>query len=65
MFQLIIELILIGVALWAVNVYIPMQASIKKILNIVVVIIVVLWLLTLFGVFSSMGPLPQFPHHRY
>jgi len=46
--QLVIVLILIGVLLWAVNSYIPMDEKIKGILNLVVVIAVVLWLLALF-----------------
>jgi len=47
--NLIIVLIVIGVVLWLINTYIPMQATIKKILNAVVVIAVVLWLLRAFG----------------
>ena len=46
--SLIILLVVIGVLMWAVNTYIPMQESIKKLLNIVVVIVVVLFLLSLF-----------------
>lgn len=46
--QLCIVLIVVGVLLWLVNSYIPMDATIKKILNVVVVIAVVLWLLSLF-----------------
>jgi hypothetical protein len=46
--DLIIVLIVVGILLWLVNAYIPMDEKIKKILNIVVVIIVVLWLLQLF-----------------
>lgn len=45
--QLIVVLIVVGVALWLVNTYIPMDAKIKTILNIAVVIVVVLWLLGL------------------
>jgi hypothetical protein len=48
-------LIVVGVLLWLVNRYIPMQASIKSILNGVVVIAVVLWLLNLFGLFQSLS----------
>lgn len=51
--ELIVVLVVVGVLLWLVNTYIPMQASIKQILNIVVVIAVVLWLLSVFGVFNS------------
>ena len=51
--QLVIILIVVGVLLWLVNNYIPMQATIKKILNAVVVIGVVLWLLKIFVLFDS------------
>ncbi|TFU01027.1 hypothetical protein EUV02_11960 [Polymorphobacter arshaanensis] len=53
--SLLITLIVVGVLLWLVNSYIPMDAKIKNILNIVVVIIVVLWLLQAFGVLGSLG----------
>lgn len=46
--NLIIILVIIGVILWLVNTYVPMDAKIKQILNIAIVIIVVLWLLQLF-----------------
>jgi len=55
--QLVVILIVIGVLLWLVNNYIPMQRSIKNILNGVVVIAVVLWLLNVFGLFSSISNL--------
>ena len=50
--QLVVSLIVVGVLLWLVNRYIPMQGSIKSILNGVVVIAVVLWLVNVFGLFS-------------
>jgi hypothetical protein len=53
--QLVGVLIVVGVLLWLVNNYIPMQGSIKKILNAVVVIAVVLWLLNVFGLFTSLS----------
>jgi hypothetical protein len=52
--QVLIVLIVVGVLLWLVNNYIPMQAAIKSILNGVVVIVVVLWLLNVFGVLGSL-----------
>lgn len=55
--QLIIVLILVGVLLWVVNTYIPMDAKIKTILNVVVVIAVVLWLLNVFGILSGASDL--------
>ncbi len=54
--QILIVLVVVGVLLWLVNTYLPMQGTIKSILNAVVVICVVLWLLSVFGVFHS------FPH---
>jgi hypothetical protein len=52
---LVIVLVIVGVILWAINNYIPMQSNIKKILNVVVVIAVVLWLLTVFGVIGNLS----------
>ena len=51
---LVVVLIIVGVLLWLVNTYIPMDGKIKNILNIVVVIAVVLWLLSVFGVLGSL-----------
>lgn len=51
--NLIITLVVVGVLLWLINAYIPMEPTIKKILNVVVIIIVILWLLSAFGIFNS------------
>jgi hypothetical protein len=51
--QVVIVLIVVGVLLWLVNRFIPMQSTIKSILNAVVVIAVVIWLLNLFGLFQA------------
>jgi hypothetical protein len=51
----VITLIVIGVLLWLINTYIPMAASIKSILNFVVVVAVVIWLLYGFGVLGHSG----------
>ena len=48
--SLVVTLIVVGVLLWLVNSYIPMDGKIKKILNVVVVICVVVWLLVAFGI---------------
>ncbi len=50
---LVITLIVVGVLLWLVNTYIPMDGKIKKIINVVVVIVVIIWLLRVFGVWGS------------
>ncbi|WP_462251169.1 Thivi_2564 family membrane protein [Ferruginibacter sp.] len=54
---ILIVLVVVGVILWLVNTYIPMDSKIKSILNVVVVIIVIIWLLKAFGLFSSLGSL--------
>jgi hypothetical protein len=51
----VVTLIVIGVLLWLINTYIPMAASIKSILNFVVVVAVVIWLLYGFGVLGHSG----------
>jgi len=48
--QLIAILVCMGVVLWAINAFIPMDGKIKRILNIVVVIIAVVICLYAFGV---------------
>lgn len=47
--HVIIVLIVVGLLLWLVNNYLPMDGKIKQILNIVVVIAVILYLLRAFG----------------
>ncbi len=51
--SLVVTLIVVGLLLWLVNNYIPMDGKIKSILNIVVVILVVFWLLQTFGLLSG------------
>jgi len=53
--SLVIVLIVVGVLLWLVNTYIPMDGKIKSILNAVVVIAVVIWLLQVFGLLGSLN----------
>ena len=50
----LLVLIVVGVVLWLVNNYIPMDGKIKQIINAVVVIAVVVWLIQLF-----VGPIPD------
>jgi small-conductance mechanosensitive channel len=55
--QLVIVLVVFGVILWAINTYIPMDGTIKKILNVVVIIVVILFILSAFGVLGSLSGL--------
>lgn len=63
MISLVLTLIVVGVLLWLVNNYIPMDGKIKKILNIVVVVCVVIWLLYAFGILGRSGDI-QVPQLR-
>jgi hypothetical protein len=45
----------VGVLLWAINSFIPMDSKIKSILNIVVVIALIFWLLQAFGILGSLS----------
>jgi hypothetical protein len=47
--NVVLTLVVVGVLLWLVNRYIPMQGTIKGILNAVVVIVVVVWIVNVFG----------------
>jgi len=50
----LIVLVVVGVILWLINNYVPMDRKIKSILNVVAVIVVVIWLLQVFGVLGSL-----------
>jgi hypothetical protein len=52
---IVVVLVVVGVLLWLINAYIPMQPTIKSILNAVVIIVVVIWLLQAFGVLGEVG----------
>lgn len=51
----IVALVVVGVLLWLINNYLPMDGKIKSILNAVVIIAVCLWLLQVFGILNTLG----------
>jgi thiol:disulfide interchange protein len=51
--NIVIVLVVVGVALWLINTYIPMASSIKTILNVVVVVAVGVWVLQAFGLWGQ------------
>jgi len=55
--HIVLVLVIVGVLLWLINSFIPMDSKIKSILNIVVVIAVIIWLLQALGI---MGPISKF-----
>jgi hypothetical protein len=52
--NILIAIIVVGVLLWIINTFIPMDHKIKQIFNIVVVIVLIIWLLKVFGLFTYM-----------
>ena len=50
----VLTLVVVGVLLWLLNTYVPMDGKIKSIINVVVVIVVVIWLLQAFGLLGSL-----------
>jgi hypothetical protein len=59
MIQLVLTLVIIGVLLYLLNEYVPMDARIKQIIYIVVIICVVIWLLNVFGILAYDVPVPR------
>ena len=55
--NLVMVLIIVGMALWLINRFIPMAGSIKTILNVVVVVAVGVWVLQATGLW---GPISNF-----
>jgi hypothetical protein len=53
--QVVLVLVVVGVVLWVINRYIPMQGTIKNILNVVVIIAVIIWLLSVFGLIGNLS----------
>jgi hypothetical protein len=57
--SLMLTIVVVGVILWLINTYIPMQVTVKKILNAVVIIVLILWLLRAFGLLGTLNrPVP-------
>ena len=53
--NVVVALIVVGVALWLINRFIPMASSIKTILNVVVVIAVGVWVLQAVGLWGQIS----------
>jgi hypothetical protein len=52
---LVMYLVVVGVLLWLINNYVPMDGKIRQIVNAVVVVVVVVWLLQVFGVMAPLS----------
>ena len=58
MIHIVIILIVVGILLWIVNAYLPIDGKIKMIINVVVLICVVFWLLNCFGILNTARDIP-------
>jgi hypothetical protein len=56
--NLVVVLIVVGLLLWLVNGFIPMDAKIKSILNVLVIVVVIIWLLNATGVVTYLSAIP-------
>ena len=52
---LIVVLILVGVALWLLNTYVPMAQPIKTLINVLIVVLVFVWVLQALGFLTGFG----------
>ena len=50
--SILIAIIVVGVLLWIINTFLPMDRQIRKIFNLVVIIALIIWLLKAFGLFA-------------
>jgi len=60
--DVLVVLIILGVVVWLVKTYIPMDPAIKTVITVVVVLLVCLWLLSLFGGGLTFLTRPIVPH---
>ena len=62
--SLIIAIVVVGILLWAINSFIPMDGKIKQILNIVCIAVLVIWLLQQFGLLDALSGVHVGGHRR-
>ena len=52
---IILVIVLVGVLLWALNSFVPMDPKVRSILNIVVVLLLIIWLLQAFWLLHGLA----------
>lgn len=53
--SIIVALVIVGVVMYLINRYIPMDSKIKNLLNVVVIIVLIIWLLQATGLIGSLS----------
>jgi hypothetical protein len=59
MITLLAILIVVGLALWAINTAIPMQPNVKRIINVIVIVLTVIWVMQVLGMFRGEIRFPE------
>ena len=55
MIPILVTIVVVGLILYAINAWLPMDARVKQILNVVVIICLIIYLLQAFGLIGSLG----------
>jgi hypothetical protein len=58
MLSIIIALVVVGIVLYCINAFVPMDPKVKMILNVVVILLLVVWLLQAFGLIAYLDRIP-------
>jgi hypothetical protein len=53
--SILLIIVIVGVIVWAVNAYVPMDAGFKKLFNVAAIVLTIVWLCYRLGVFSELG----------
>lgn len=62
--SLLLVLVVIGVVLYLFNSVVPIDANIRKIINVVVILFVLVWLVDMFGLLDMhVGSIPRVGRH--
>lgn len=54
----LIVCIIVGVIVWAATTYVPMDASVKRFIQIAAIVVLALWFLKLLGVLDGLPHVP-------
>ena len=52
---LIVALVIVGFVLWLIEAFIPMNAKVKLLLEVIVVVVLLLWVLQGFGILTGLN----------
>jgi hypothetical protein len=59
--SIIVALVVVGIVLYCINRFVPMQHTVKTLLNVVVILVLVVWILNAFGIISMLDRVEVLP----